>query len=284
MAMTGDTRPTARRHLWQLLRFSPCACGPRDLVRQRRPAWMRWLFPRKRLYHCPHCGASATAASRPGRCGSAGAVLRQQERYGPSGPAAARGASAPSWERPGCGSPSLWQCRHAVERTASSPGRAAGCARQNPSGGPRGGGAGGGRRAGTAHGATAVWHTARQRPRPFSRDRACPSGLRGQYQSEAGPEQQSQATRPPHGHEVQRAVGGFGAGRAPGQQRGGGIGACVVRHGSSWGDVGMLASHAGAVCRNAPSHRVGAPLPGRPGGDVRRRGGPTAYRGPTPQR
>jgi hypothetical protein len=56
--MTDNARHGARRHAWRLFRFTPCACGVRDLVRLRRPAWMRWLFPRKRLYRCPHCGAA----------------------------------------------------------------------------------------------------------------------------------------------------------------------------------------------------------------------------------
>lgn len=43
---------------WRTLRLSPCDCGPRDLVRLRRPEWLRWLFPTRRLYRCPHCGTT----------------------------------------------------------------------------------------------------------------------------------------------------------------------------------------------------------------------------------
>jgi hypothetical protein len=58
MATTGHTRHPAPPHLWQMFRFSPCDCGPRDFVRLRRPAWARMLFPRKRMYQCPHCGST----------------------------------------------------------------------------------------------------------------------------------------------------------------------------------------------------------------------------------
>lgn len=44
--------------LWRNLRLSPCECGPRDLVRLRRPEWLRWLVPSRRLYRCPHCGST----------------------------------------------------------------------------------------------------------------------------------------------------------------------------------------------------------------------------------
>lgn len=44
--------------LWRALRLSPCQCGPRDLVRLRRPEWLRWLVPSRRLYRCPHCGTT----------------------------------------------------------------------------------------------------------------------------------------------------------------------------------------------------------------------------------
>ena len=44
--------------LWRALRLSPCACGPRDLVRLRRPEWLRRLVPSRRLYRCPHCGTT----------------------------------------------------------------------------------------------------------------------------------------------------------------------------------------------------------------------------------
>jgi hypothetical protein len=50
-----DALPT---HLpfWRMVRFTPCEHGPGDLVRLRRPQWMRVLVPNKRLYQCPHCG------------------------------------------------------------------------------------------------------------------------------------------------------------------------------------------------------------------------------------
>jgi hypothetical protein len=54
--MTGTPRHLAPLRVWQKFRFTPCACGTGDLVRLRRALWMRWLFPRKRLYQCPHCG------------------------------------------------------------------------------------------------------------------------------------------------------------------------------------------------------------------------------------
>jgi hypothetical protein len=53
----ADKAPLRLRSLWRALRFSPCACGPRDLVRLRRNKWLRWLLPRRRLYRCPHCGS-----------------------------------------------------------------------------------------------------------------------------------------------------------------------------------------------------------------------------------
>lgn len=43
---------------WRTIRLSPCECGPRDLVRLRRPEWLRWLVPSRRLYRCPHCHAT----------------------------------------------------------------------------------------------------------------------------------------------------------------------------------------------------------------------------------
>lgn len=49
---------TTRRFSLRALRLSPCACGPRDLVRLRRPGWLRWLVPSRRLYQCPHCGTT----------------------------------------------------------------------------------------------------------------------------------------------------------------------------------------------------------------------------------
>ena len=57
MAVTSHPREGAREHFWQVLRLSPCPCGPRDLVRLRRTQWLRWLFPRRRLYQCPHCAS-----------------------------------------------------------------------------------------------------------------------------------------------------------------------------------------------------------------------------------
>lgn len=48
--------PRDRQRQWPPLRFSPCECGPTDLVRLRRPGWLRWLVPSRRLYQCPHCG------------------------------------------------------------------------------------------------------------------------------------------------------------------------------------------------------------------------------------
>lgn len=47
-----------RPPLWRALRFDPCDCGPRDLVRLRRPEWLRRLVPSRRLYRCPHCGST----------------------------------------------------------------------------------------------------------------------------------------------------------------------------------------------------------------------------------
>lgn len=41
---------------WRGVRFTPCEHGPGDLVRLRRPEWMRVLMPQRRLYRCPHCG------------------------------------------------------------------------------------------------------------------------------------------------------------------------------------------------------------------------------------
>jgi hypothetical protein len=39
-----------------MLRFTPCEHGAGDLVRLRRPQWLRVLVPKRRLYQCPHCG------------------------------------------------------------------------------------------------------------------------------------------------------------------------------------------------------------------------------------
>jgi hypothetical protein len=41
---------------WRMLRFTPCEHGAGDLVRLRRPQWLRVLVPKRRLYQCPHCG------------------------------------------------------------------------------------------------------------------------------------------------------------------------------------------------------------------------------------
>lgn len=43
--------------LWRRFRLTPCEHGTADLVRLRRPEWMRVLLPYRRLYKCPHCGA-----------------------------------------------------------------------------------------------------------------------------------------------------------------------------------------------------------------------------------
>lgn len=40
------------------LKFTSCGCAEPVLTRLRRPAWMRWLFPRRRLYVCHVCGQS----------------------------------------------------------------------------------------------------------------------------------------------------------------------------------------------------------------------------------
>lgn len=49
--------PQDDRPLWRTLRFTLCEHGPGDLVRLRRPPWIRMLVPSRRLYQCPHCGA-----------------------------------------------------------------------------------------------------------------------------------------------------------------------------------------------------------------------------------
>jgi hypothetical protein len=56
-AIPGET-PAALLPSLRTLRLSPCDCGPRDLVRLRRPEWLRRLVPSRRLYRCPHCGAT----------------------------------------------------------------------------------------------------------------------------------------------------------------------------------------------------------------------------------
>ena len=43
-------QPRAAFHL------APC-CGANDLIRLHRPPLLRWLFPMRQLYRCPHCGS-----------------------------------------------------------------------------------------------------------------------------------------------------------------------------------------------------------------------------------
>ena len=62
MSVTGFPPPDRselvreRRPSWPAFRLAPC-CGANDLIRLHRPPLVRWLFPMKQLYLCPHCGS-----------------------------------------------------------------------------------------------------------------------------------------------------------------------------------------------------------------------------------